>query len=118
MVNAHLEPGYGDFIASKRDPPPPSTPSLNVSNLFINAPPHQKVPKSTQKYIQQELNDLDKKSQSVKEVKDELKVEQERVENMIDKISNIKPKITVTSTPNAIAIGKGKFKILPETTVP
>ena len=42
MVNAHLEPGYGDFIASKWSPPPPSTPSLNVSNLFINAPPHQK----------------------------------------------------------------------------
>ena len=40
----------------------------------------------------EKLNDLDKKSQSVKEVKDELKVEQERVENMIDKISNIKPK--------------------------
>ena len=40
----------------------------------------------------EKLNDLDKKSQSVKEVKDELKTEQERVENMIDKISNIKPK--------------------------
>ena len=40
----------------------------------------------------EKLSDLDKKSQSVKEVKDELKTEQERVENMIDKISNIKPK--------------------------
>ncbi len=40
----------------------------------------------------EKLNDLDKKSQSVKEVKDELKVEQDRVEKMIDKISNIKAK--------------------------
>ena len=40
----------------------------------------------------EKLNDLDRKSQSVKEVKDELKNEQERVENMIDEISNIKPK--------------------------
>lgn len=37
MVNAHLEPGYGDFIASEWDPAPAfaSPPSLNVSNLFI-----------------------------------------------------------------------------------
>ena len=40
----------------------------------------------------EKLSDLDRKSQSVKEVKDELKTEQERVENMIDEISNIKPK--------------------------
>lgn len=40
----------------------------------------------------EKLNDLDKKSQSVKQVKDELKLEQEKVEDMIEKISNIKPK--------------------------
>ena len=32
--------------------------------------------------------------------------------------SNIKPKIIVTITPNAIAIGNGKLKTFPETTVP
>ena len=32
--------------------------------------------------------------------------------------SNIKPKITVIRIPKAIAIGKGKFKTFPETTVP
>lgn len=40
----------------------------------------------------EKLNDLDRKSQSVKEIKEELRNEQERVENMIDEISNIKPK--------------------------
>ena len=40
----------------------------------------------------EKISDLDKKSKSVREVKDELKTEQEKVENMIEKISNIKPK--------------------------
>ena len=51
MVNAHLEPGYGDFIASEWDPVPASAHSLNVSNLFISAPPTkgtEKGPKNKQ----------------------------------------------------------------------
>ena len=40
----------------------------------------------------EKISDLEKKSQSVKEIKDELKSEQEKVEIMIEKISNIKPK--------------------------
>ena len=62
MVNAHLEPGYGDFIASKWDPAPASTPSLNVSNLFISVPPtkgtkNKQKQKSNKKYPHIEFKD-------------------------------------------------------------
>jgi len=40
----------------------------------------------------EKIDNLDIKSQTVKDIKEELKIEKERVEEMIDKISNIKPK--------------------------
>ena len=40
----------------------------------------------------EKIENLEKKTESVKQIKDELKFEQEKVDKMIDKISNLKSK--------------------------